>query len=175
MLRYGMILFTICLVASLVLSFTYKVTKSSIQEQLTADEKKALAEIFPEATAFEDKTFDGKSYYLAKKDARELGFVMKVEAKGYSSNIVMLAGFDRQGVIKGVEVLSQQETPGLGAKIAEIKTGEKKPWFLTQFQGKSANELDLKNIQAISAATITSRAVVESVKKSVEEFMVRVH
>jgi electron transport complex protein RnfG len=174
MLRYGIILLSICLAASLVLSFTYKITQAHIEAQLTADEKKALGEVFPQATSFEDKTFDGKSYYLATKDSQDLGYVTKVEAKGYSSTISMLVGFDQRGAIQGVEVLSQQETPGLGAKIAEIKSGEKKPWFLTQFKGKNSAELDLKNIQAITAATITSKAVVEAVKNSVEEFLLKV-
>lgn len=174
MIRYGIILLVICLCASLVLSFTYKMTQSRIEAQMTADEKEALKDVFPTATSFEDKTLDGKTYYIAKKDGQELGYVIKAEAKGYSSTIVMLIGVDKTGRIEGVEVLSQQETPGLGAKIAEIKAGEKDPWFLRQFAGKKIEEVDLKNIQAITAATITSQAVTEAVRKSVEEFLVKI-
>ncbi|MEW6008852.1 MAG: RnfABCDGE type electron transport complex subunit G [Candidatus Omnitrophota bacterium] len=174
MIKYGIILLTICLCASLVLSFTYKMTQAKIQEQLTVDEKVALKEVFPQAKTFEEKTIDGLNYYLAKKDSQDLGYIIKVQAKGYSSTIVMIVGFDKAGQIKGIEVLSQQETPGLGAKIIEIKSGESKPWFLERFKGKNAKELDLKNIQAITSATITSRAVVESIRKSIEEFLVEI-
>lgn len=174
MIRYGIILFIICLCASLVLSLTYKVTQAKIEAQLTADEKTALNGVFTGATSFEDRTLDGTQYYLAKKGNHELGYVIKVEAKGYSSTIVMLAGFDKSGKIKGVEVLSQQETPGLGAKIVEVKAGERQPWFLRQFTDRKVGDLNLKNIQAITAATITSTAVVGSVRKAVEEFLARV-
>ena len=174
MIRYGLILLIICLCASLVLSLTYKVTQAKIEAQLTADEKTALKGVFEGATSFEDRTLDDKTYYVAKKDGQELGYIIKVEAKGYSSTIVMMVGFDKNGTIEGVEVLNQQETPGLGAKIIEVKAGEKQPWFLRQFAGKKAEDLNLKNIQAITAATITSSAVIEAVKKSVEEFLARV-
>jgi electron transport complex protein RnfG len=174
MIRYGIILLTICLCASLVLSFTHKVTQAKIEEQLTEGEKKALDEVFPEANSFEDKDLNGKTYYVAKKDGRDLGYVIKAEAKGYSSTIVMMVGFDQAGVIKGLEVLSQQETPGLGAKITEVKAGEDRPWFLRQFAGKKAEDLNLTNIQAITAATITSSAVIDAVKNSVEEFLKKV-
>ncbi len=174
MIKYGIILLTICLCASLVLSFTYKMTQAKILEQMTADEKNALSEVFPQATSFEEKILDDKPYYLAKKDGHDLGYITKIQAKGYSSTIVIMAGFDKAGEIKGVEVLSQQETPGLGAKIVEIKSSDKKPWFLEQFKGKKTSELDLKNIQAITSATITSKAVLDSVKKSVEEFLTQI-
>src|SRR3989338_2131541 len=95
MIRYGIILLTICLCASLVLSFTHKMTQAKITEQLTADEKNALTEVFPQATSFEDKSLEGQTYYVAEKDGRDLGYVIKAEAKGYSSTIVMLIGFDK--------------------------------------------------------------------------------
>lgn len=174
MIRYGVILLVICLCASLVLSLTYKITHAKIEVQEIETEKELLDDVFPQAATFEDKMLDGKRYYIAKKDSQELGYIIKVEAKGYSSNIVMLAGFDKTGKIEGVGVLSQQETPGLGAKIAEVKAGEKDPWFFRQFAGKKIEQVDLKNIQAITAATITSKAVTDAVRKSVEEFLAKV-
>lgn len=174
MLRYGLILLLICFSASFVLSLTYKVTQAKIAEQVTADEKAALERVFPEASTFEEKTLEDQNYYLAKKDGTELGYVIKTTAKGYASDIVMMVGFDRKGTIEGVEIVSQQETPGLGAKIAEVKAGEKDPWFLRQFDGKKIDEVDLNTIHAITAATITSTAVVSSVRKAVEDFLAKV-
>ncbi len=174
MIRYGLILLIICFCASLILSVTYKFTHLRIEAQQVSEEKGALDEVFPEATDFEDKAFEGRAYYLAKKEGKSLGYIIKTETKGYSAGIVMLVGFDFNGRIKGVEVLSQQETPGLGAKIVEIKQGEIRPWFLKQFAGKSASGLDLKDIQAITAATISSLAVLEGAKKSVSEFLEKI-
>jgi Na+-translocating ferredoxin:NAD+ oxidoreductase subunit D len=172
-IRNGVILVIICLGASLASSLTSKMTQARLEAQMTSDEKETLGEVFAGAASFETKTLDGKTYYLAKKDQQELGYVIKAEAQGYTSLITMMIGFDKDGTIEGVAVLSQQETPGLGDRIVEIKTGEKQPWFLRQFSGRKAGELDLKNIQAITGATVTSGAVLESVKKSVAEFLAK--
>ena len=69
-------------------------------------------------------------------------------------------------VITGIKVASQQETPGLGTRIEELRRGEKEPWFQSQFRGKGA-EAAIKlvrgggpdGIEAITGATISSRAV----------------
>ncbi len=174
MIRYGLILLIICLCASLVLSVTYKFTHSRIEAQMVTEEKGALDEVFPEATNFEDKAINSETYYLAKKGRKELGYIIKVETKGYSGLISMMVGFDTKGEIKGIKILSQEETPGLGSKINEVRSGEKKPWFLKQFEGKSAQDLDLKNIQAITGATISSKAVLDGVKNSVSEFFLKI-
>jgi electron transport complex protein RnfG len=175
MIKYGLILLTICLCASLVLSVTYKFTHSRIEAQVISEEKNALDEIFPEASEFQDKVIENTNYYLVRKNNRDLGYIIKVETKGYSGLISMLVGFDFNGEIKGIKILSQQETPGLGAKINEIRSGESKPWFLKQFENKNAKDLELgKDIQAITAATISSKAVLSGVKKNVEEFLTKV-
>lgn len=175
MIRYGLILLTICLCASLVLSTTYKFTHSRIEAQLINEEKGALDEVFIGATEFEQKTIEGRDYYLAKQGGKASGYIIKVEAKGYSGAIKMLVGFDFNGEIKGIKILSHSETPGLGAKINESRYGEDSPWFLKQFEGKNAKELELgKDVQAITAATISSRAVLEGVKKEVSDFLSKV-
>lgn len=174
MIRYGMILLVICLCASLVLSVTYKFTHSRIEAQQNTEEKDALDEVFPEANKFEDRAIDNKAYYVARKYNDELGYIIKAEAKGYSGLISMLVGFDFKGEIKGIKILSHQETPGLGAKIDEILRGESKPWFLKQFKGKIAQDLVLKDIQAITGATISSKAVLDGLKKAVTDFLEKV-
>jgi electron transport complex protein RnfG len=69
--------------------------------------------------------------------------------------------------------LSQQETPGLGARIVEVRPGGEKPWFTSQFEGKSGDELRLKKdgggIDAITGATISSRAVAGGVYNAAGE------
>lgn len=174
MIRYGLILLVICFCASLVLSVTYKFTHSRIEAQDASEEKNALYEIYPEASEFVPEKIQEKTYYVAKKDNKVLGYIIKADSQGYSSVITMLVGFDPKGEIKGIEILSQTETPGLGAKISEVLSGESKPWFLTQFKGKQVKDLDLKNIQAITGATISSRAVLDGVKKSVSDFLTQI-
>jgi len=170
MIRYGLILMTICLSAALVLSFTHKLTQAKIEIQAASEEIDALKEIFPEADDFKKDPCDCKKYYEVESKNKLIGYVVKVKAKGYASDINMLVGVDLQGKIKSIKVISQNETPGLGAKVVEVKPGEDKPWFLKQFEGKKPGDLSLENIDAITAATITSEAVVSSVKEQIAEF-----
>lgn len=164
MFRLGMILMAICLVASLVLSATYKLTSAKIEQQSSAQEKEALAEVLAGADEFVNKKSDKFDYYCGLKDKTLIGYVLKSRARGYGGNIDMLVGIDLQGKIKGIEILSHEETPGLGSKISE-------PWFVRQFVDKFATELKMSEIQTISGATISSKAVLEAIKEDVKEFM----
>ena len=84
----------------------------------------------------------------------------------------MIAGVDSNGTIQGVAILEHSETPGLGARINEIRPGESEPWFLKQFKGKNARAIAIKkDIDAITGATISSKAVVDAINKTVSSFM----
>ncbi|MGE4357920.1 MAG: RnfABCDGE type electron transport complex subunit G [Candidatus Omnitrophota bacterium] len=166
-MRLGIILMLVCLIASSVLSFTYRKTYPLIIAQKEKEEKEALKTVYPEGEEF--KKFN--DYYVVYKNGKPLGFVLRVSVQGYSGPIDMLVGFNQKGIIRGVRILEQKETPGLGAKISEIKYGEKEPWFLAQFKGKNAKDLNLSQINTITGATISSRAVMEGIKKNIEEFL----
>lgn len=172
MIKFGIILAIICLTATLVLAVTYQVTKPKIDAAMKGEENKALELILPEADSFTEKTKDGIDYYEALKGKEVIGYCIKAVTNGYNGFIRIIVGIDLNGVITGVEVLEHSETPGLGAKINEIKPGEKSPWFLRQFAGKTASEIEVnKNIDAITGATISSKAVAEAVNKAVTEFL----
>jgi Na+-translocating ferredoxin:NAD+ oxidoreductase subunit G len=113
-------------------------------------------------------------YFKAQKDKNTIGYCIKVVGNGYSGYIRMIAGIDLNGVIKGVRVLEHYETPGLGARIDEIKPGEKDAWFLRQFGGKDAKAIAVKqNIDAITGATISSKAVTDAIRETVSKFLSR--
>lgn len=168
MIRFGIILMLVCLVASSILAITYKITYPKILSQKDIEEKGALKTVFSDADEFK-KTED---YYTAYKNNLVYGYILKIYARGYSSSpIEMLVGFDTKGTIEGLVVLAQSETPGLGAKITEIKFGEKDAWFLRQFKGRLAEDLSLDKIEAITGATISSRAVTETIKTEIRKFL----
>lgn len=170
--KFGAILSSICLAATLVLAVTYQITKPKIEEQQRQAEKEALKIVMPDADSFTPESVKGIEYYEATKDGKSIGYCVKVVGNGYSGFIKMIVGIDPQGTIKGLEVLEQQETPGLGAKVNEVRPGEKRPWFLEQFTGKKADALELrKNIDALTGATITSNAVLTAVKDTVTQFL----
>jgi len=111
MTKFGIILASICFLASGVLAFTYKVTKPEIDSRAREEEKAALEMILPEADEFVDKKIDGIEYYEGYKDKKLVGYCVKTAGMGYSGYIHMMVGINPAGVIEGVEVLDQQETP----------------------------------------------------------------
>jgi electron transport complex protein RnfG len=174
MVRFGLILAMICLIASGVLAVTYKVTKPAIEMRAKEEEKAALEAILPEADDFVEKQVNGIGYYEGYKEKRLIGYCVKAVGNGYGGYFHIMVGVDPMGTIHGVEILDHQETPGLGARIDEVKPGEKDAWFLRQFKGKSALTISIKDIDAITGATISSKAVVDSVTTAIREFLEKV-
>lgn len=176
MVRFGAILGAICLIATAVLAVTYEVTAPKIAEQLKKEEDAALKELLPAAVSFAPKTIEGIDYYEAFGAGGELvGYCLKVTGSGYGGYIRMIAGIDAAGVIRGVRVLEHQETPGLGSRITEVKPGQKTPWFLAQFTGKDARTVAVKkDVDAITGATISSKAVTDAVRETASAFLEKI-
>ncbi len=170
LVKFGLILGVICLAATLVLAVTYEVTRPKIEEQLKIEEQRALKSIMPSADSFDEKTLDGIEYFEAFKGKTLVGYCVRVSGSGYSGYIRMIAGVDLNGTIEGVSVLEHTETPGLGAKINEVRPGESEPRFLKQFKGKNAGTIAVKkDIDAITGATISSKAVTDAIRKTVDD------
>ncbi|MDD5584121.1 MAG: RnfABCDGE type electron transport complex subunit G [Candidatus Omnitrophica bacterium] len=160
MIRYGFILAVICIVASGLLAMVNSLTHAKIIAQAQAEEEAGLKQVIPSAVRFEPVTSDsGVVYYKAYDSASAArGVVFKASAKGYSSTIDTLVGMASNGTVIGIKILSQNETPGLGTRVAEAA-------FTNQF----INKKDISDVQTISGATISSRAVIESVKRKADE------
>ena len=162
MLRYGFILALICVVASGLLAGVNALTRARIMNQASAEEEAALLEVLPQAIHFEPVKSDSEIIYYKgyNKDNQFVGVAFKTSGKGYSSTIETMVGMAQDGTITAIKILSQNETPGLGAGIVE-------PAFRRQFVKR--NIQGLAGVQAITGATISSRAVIDSVKKRAEE------
>ena len=155
--RYGFILGIICFLASAILAIVDAVTEPNIKIQQAQEERSALNGVFPEASTFKP-CLSGEEvlYFLAYgKDNKLLGFVIKAQAKGYSSDIETLASLNLNLEIGRVKVLSQNETPGLGSRVTADS-------FTGRFAGK--NLAGLSKVEAITGATISSGAVIKSIK-----------
>lgn len=174
MMRFIRVLTIVCVVAALILGITYNVTKPLIAEQKEKEKQEALKEVLPDADEYKEGLLDDKQYYEGYKNGKPVGYAISCAGDGYAGEINMLVGIDSSGKITGVEVLSQQETPGLGARCIEIKPKEKKPWFLAQLEGRPASELDRANIEAITGATITTEAIIKAIKEEVAAFFDKV-
>ena len=100
--------------------------------------------------------------YKATKDGEEVGYCVQVEPKGFGGNVTMIVGINADGTVAGAKVTSHAETPGLGAK------SQADPNWITQYAGQAADgqlqvTKDGGTINAITGATITSRAVTDGV------------
>lgn len=166
-IKLGKYLFIICAVAGVTLAGTNHFTSKKIASQKLKAENSALTDVLPVAFCFEVKNNFPKTGFDDKNNI--VGYVLKVIAAGYSSEISALVGIDRDFKVTGVKILSQNETPGLGAKISEKN-------FLSQFIGKFSEKILLKKdaqvgeIDGITSATISSRAITDAIRKNIDEF-----
>jgi len=169
-------LFAICLVCSALLAGVYALTKEPIDAAAKAKNEAAIKEVLPEtASAIEEERtveMDGVAYtYNLAYDAsgNTVGCAINVSTLGFGGPIVIKVGFDMNGVICNTKVLSQAETPGLGAKCVE-------PSFSGQFKGFDPAEKKLSvkkdggDVDAITASTITSRAYADGLATAVKVF-----
>jgi Na+-translocating ferredoxin:NAD+ oxidoreductase subunit G len=156
-------------VAGLMLAFTNKVTSAPIAKARQAEQVEALAEVLP---AFDNNpsavtnlvTANGAQwvFYVARKAGVYAGAAFVAEsARGYGGLIRLMVGVRADGTVNRVRILSHQETPGLGSKIGE-------PAFKDQFNGRRIDgtvwkvKKDGGDVQAVTGATISSRAVAEA-------------
>jgi len=177
MLRLGCILAVYAAVACVMLAFVYAGTSKIIAVRVEADQQAALKEIFPDADSFEpvenitspDPSVTIQNAYLAKRNGATAGMALKLSRASYSGPIILLAGVSVDKSITGVKIMEHSDTPGLGANAASSSyyvDRSRGVTFYGQFAGKSvADPFVVKDdVVAITASTITSRAVTSAVK-----------
>ena len=169
-------LFAICVVCSSLLAGVYALTKEPIDAAAKAKNEAAIMEVLPTSavTIEEERTvdFEGASYaynLAYDEQGNTVGCAINVAPVGFGGPIAIKVGFDANGVIWNTKVLSQAETPGLGAKCVE-------PAFSDQFKGFNPAEKNLAvkkdggDVDAITASTITSRAYADGLALAVKVY-----
>ncbi len=159
----------ISLVMSGALGMVYNLTKGPIEEANKAKEVSAIKEVLPQ---FDNdplttkKEVDGLTVYTGTMGGQVVGFAVKTYTeKGFSGRFDLMVGFKMDGSINNISVLEQKETPGLGTKMKEDK-------FKNQFLGKNPESYkmivkkDGGEVDAITAATISSRAYCDAMQKA---------
>ncbi len=162
-------LFVICLVATVLLGLTNSVTEPIIAKLAEETELKSRQIVFADAVSFGEQTeVNGAKVVAALDENNEIiGHVVVNTAKGYGGDISVMTGVDAEGKVTGVNILSHAETAGLGAKAAEQS-------FRDRFVGLvygiavSKDRAGENTIDAITGATITSRAMTEAVNAAIE-------
>lgn len=166
MLRLVLSLAITCFISGLLLSYTNNLTLPERARQQKLEKLQVVANVLPEAEEIEEREIGGVTFYLGKKDGEITGVSFLQEEKGYSGKVSVMLGMDRNGRTTGIEIVSHKETPGLGSKI------EDEP-FKAQFKGIDLSvsvKKDGDKIDAITGATISSRAICQAVNNGIELF-----
>jgi electron transport complex protein RnfG len=184
MIKLALTLAAFAAVACAGLAVVYTQTKDSIEANKGAKTQAALKEVFPAAERFvevdvagleslaaEDARYKGMAVlaaYRAELQGGRLGYAVRVGGNGYASGMELLAGYANDQKVARVSILRNNDTPGLGKEAGSAKPVDKERGlsFLGQFEGRSASEAfeAKKDVIAISASTITSKAVASMVK-----------
>ena len=189
MIKDALILFAITVIAGLALGGVYEITKEPISLAKEAAAKEAYKEVFAQADSFDeigaiseadinDLTENGFSdvsidSVLTAKDSSDemLGYVILVTSHaGYGGDITFTMGVTNDGTLNGISILSISETAGLGMRAEEVL----KPQFANKnvesFTVTKTGATSDAQIDAISGATITSKAVTNAVNAGLYYF-----
>ena len=180
LLNMVLVLTIIAVVSAAALAMINNVTEGPIKEAKQAKTEAAIKQVLPEFASLKstkvliDKDKDSTKCNLAY-DAQNNLVGIAVEGsteEGFSGHIGIMVGFDAEGNITGYNVLETQETPGLGSKAGE--------WFQKDGKGKvigmnpGTNNITVRKdggeVDAITAATISSRAFCNAIARSYQAF-----
>ena len=187
--RNSILLGLFAVVAAGMLAGVNEGTKERIAQEVRIAQQRALYEIVPQSRIDNDLLMDtqaipaeawdllglpnGGEVYIARQDGEIVALIIPATAPdGYSGEIGMIVGVNRDGTIAGARVLSHKETPGLGDKVELSKSN----WILG-FDGRSlqnpqASQWKVKKdggeVDQFTGATITPRAVIQQIKRVLE-------
>ena len=172
------VLFTVTLIASAGVGAVNMITADAIAEANAAATTAAVANVLPEfdKTDISEQTIDDMTIvvYTATKGSETVGYAVESMTKnGFGGAISLMVGFDTEGNIVNINVLEQKETPGLGTKMADKGNA-----LHSSLVGKNAGKVNLTvkkdggDVDALTAATISSRAYAEAVAVAYEAFKV---
>ena len=152
---------TALLICVLVLSFLTAglsgVAAANAEAELTAK----MQTILPGSETFTEEAYAGDDANIRRVFAAENGYVIEVATNGYAGEITMLVGVDKDGKVTGLQVRDMEETFGLGG---EALTDHE---FLRQYLQTSGEAEVGVNVDAITGATVTSKAITRCVNSAV--------
>jgi len=175
-----LVLVSIAFLSSASLAYVYKLTKDKIEMSKKSKQLVAIKEVIlpdygnsPSEEMYKIKVEEGGE--LECYPAKQNGELKSVAVKTYTKNAFggemwLMVGMLPDGTINKISVIDQKETPGLGTKVTEEK-------FTSQFMGKNPNLFKLKvkkdggDVDAITAATISSRAVCDAIERAYKAFV----
>ncbi len=186
MIKDAFILFAITLVAGILLGTVNEVTKGPIAEAQENAKKEACQVVFPNAASFEKVSLDTDAIaqeltkkgisgadidelsYALDETGKKLGVVITVtDHEGYGGDIQFSMGITTDGILNGISLLSISETAGLGMEAGNVLVPQFEKVPVTTFTYTKSGSANSSEIDAISGATITTKAVVNGVNAGI--------
>lgn len=162
-IRPTLILGVICLLATLLLAGLNRLTTPIITENEEQTATETYAALLPSADGFTALACEIDGVTAVMEANNGAGYVITAEARGYGGQVPAAVAFSPEGTILGVTMMDNSETPGLGQKVTEAA-------FSDQFSGRAAAEFTIDDIDAITGATISSKAAVSAINLAIEAY-----
>ncbi len=155
-----LVLMAICLVATAALALTNMVTAPLIEQAAIDAANAARSVVLPEGDSFTQVTdYTTENVIEVYKADNDSGYTVTATAKGYNGELHVMTGIKADGSISGVQVMLNNETPGLGSRVSEEE-------YTSQYPGQSS----VDGVDVIAGATISSIAFENCVKTAFEVF-----
>jgi electron transport complex protein RnfG len=159
---YPLILLTLVILASVtLLSFTNAWAEPLIEAQKNSEKLIQLKAMFPDMTTFAPSA--DKSLDVIKQGDKIIGYAFTATGNGYGGAIQILVGLQDANTLKGISIIAQTETSGLGSRVTL-------PEFTNKFAGKAITDIKIKadggTIDGWSGSTISSKAVINAVRET---------
>jgi electron transport complex protein RnfG len=159
-----------CLISGVIISGVHFLTADAAAEKAEALKNESMKALVQEAEKF--NPVPGKdTWFEAQKDGQTIAYVVPSSSKGFEGHMQLLVAVSKDGTVVNYDIISHKETPGLGDKANQEP-------FKSQLIGKTIENLQVvkdpaqkDKIQAMTGATITSKAVTTAVKQAVEEVL----
>ena len=168
MIRLVFVLTTICAVSSALLAMVYNQTKEPIALALEQRTKLAAAQVMPAGLPEPEKIVIGdNTFYVCRQNGEIVSVAVEGRTKnGYSGDVALMVGMNTvENTLVGYEVVVSTETPGLGTKITS--DAFRKPLLGKVLSSTWKVKKDGGEVDAVTAATISSRAALECIKDAI--------
>lgn len=173
-IRTGIFLFIVTAISGILLAFTENITAPIIQNNQRIAEEKAQNLVLPSLRFSDNITSkDSKHTYRVgfDKNGKVTGAIFKVSPKGFGGIINIMVGINLEGRVINYKILSLSETPGLGSKLtSETFTNNMKNLLETNPSPIFMVKKDGGNVDAVTAATISSRAFCKGIQEAKDLF-----
>ena len=157
--RPVVVLVAICMLAGALLGVVHYVTEPVAQANADRKAQETYAQLVPQAALFEpvDCTVEGCTAALEARDASGavIAHVIVAQSKGYGGQVPIAVAFGTDGTVTSITTMANDETPGLGTKIANDS-------YIGQYVGLGAESITADDIDLISGATISSKAALSA-------------